>query len=219
MRRCLLFLWVIVLGCEEVPDTRARFQVTIENLTGSEAAPAAVLSSGLYFTQTQGHPMFFNFSFDYGDGLEWLAEDGIPDTLINNLGRRPEVISMGSFPDIFPGESVSFTIEANYGEFFNFATMFVESNDLFFAFHDGGLNLFRADGTPISGDLTEEAFLWDAGTEANEEPFEGRFQPNRQDSLNSGTPTPLETVRLEDDRFDYPAGTAILRITFSPTEL
>ena len=214
---CLILL--SALSCEDLPDTRARFDVTIENLTGSEEAPSSVLSAGVFFVQNEGHPMFFNFSFDYGDGLELLAEDGIADTLFQNLNRRNSIVSSGTFPDVLPGERVSFSIEASYGQYFNFATMFVESNDLFYAFHDGGFSLFEPDGTPISGDLTSKVFLWDVGTEENQPPYEGNFQPFRQSVLNEGVSTPNEPVRVRDDAFDYPSKTRVIRITFSPITL
>ena len=51
----------------------------------------------------------------------------------------------------------------------SFATMYVASNDLFLAPMGSGITLYE-DGEPISGDITDQVFLWDAGTEVNEEP-------------------------------------------------
>ena len=51
----------------------------------------------------------------------------------------------------------------------SFATMFVASNDLFLAPLGSGIVLYE-DGEPIEGDITDQVFLWDAGTEVNEEP-------------------------------------------------
>ncbi|MDW3194168.1 MAG: spondin domain-containing protein [Cytophagales bacterium] len=215
------YIWIIVLlcfaGCEGIPDTRAEFTVTIENLSGTEAAPEVILSRGVFMTHRGGHPLFFNFSFEYGQGLEELAEDGINDTLFNNLSVRRDVIETGVFPDILPGESVSFSFSASYGDSFNLASMFTESNDAFYAYNDDGISLFHPDGEPISGDFTRKVFLWDAGTELNEEPYEGPNQPARQMNLNQGEFTAFERVRLIDDGFSYPAKTSVLRITFSPT--
>ncbi len=218
VKRFLPFFSLLVAwSCEPVPDTRARFTVTIENLTSAETA--SVLAAGIYFTQSQGNPLFFNLSFDYGDGLELLAEDGIADTLFANIQRRPEILESGTFPDILPGESRQFTFEASYGDYFNFATMFVESNDLFYAFHDGGFSLFEPDGEPITGEFASKVFLWDAGTEENEPPYTGEFQPGRQNAVGDGVATPNEPVRLLDDGFDYPAKTAVISIIFSPTKI
>ncbi len=213
--------WICILlgfaGCQGIPDTRAEFTVTIENLTGTEEAPSAILSRGVFFTQRGGHPLFFNLSFDYGQGLENLAEDGINDTLFNSMTMRRDIIEVGVFPDILPGESETFNISASYGESFNFASMFTESNDAFYAYNDDGLSLFHPDGDPISGDFTRKIFLWDAGTELNEVPYEGPNQPLRQSAMNQGETTPFERIRLINDGFDYPVKTAVMRITFSPT--
>lgn len=215
------YTWIIVLlclaACEGIPDTRAEFTVTIENLSGTETAPEVVLSRGVFLTHRGGHPLFFNFSFEYGQGLEELAEDGINDTLFQHLSARRDVMTAGVFPDIFPGESVSFNFSAAYGDSFSLASMFTESNDAFYAYNDDGLSLFHPDGEAISGDFTSKIFLWDAGTELNEEPYAGPNQPGRQTALDQGEFTAFERVRLIDDGFSYPAKTAVIRITFSPT--
>ncbi len=67
----------------------------------------------------------------------------------------------------------------------SFATMFVASNDLFFAPLGGGITLYDENGHPINGDITDQVFLWDAGTEVNEEPG-GPNQPPSQAGPNTG---------------------------------
>ncbi len=67
----------------------------------------------------------------------------------------------------------------------SFATMFVASNDLFFAPLGSGITLYDDHGDPISGDITDQVFLWDAGTEVNEEPG-GPNQPPSQTGPNTG---------------------------------
>lgn len=52
----------------------------------------------------------------------------------------------------------------------SFATMFVASNDLFLAPLGSGIVLYDEQGQPVNGDITDQVFLWDAGTEVNEEP-------------------------------------------------
>lgn len=217
------FQWILfsslLLACEGLPDTVARFSVTIENLSGTESAPSVILSRGVFFTQRGGHPLFFNLSFDYGQGLEELAEDGINDTLFQNIRTRRDVLEHGVFPDILPGEAVTLTFDASYGDSFNMATMFTESNDAFYAYNDDGLSLFHPNGDPISGDLTAKIFLWDAGTELNEPPYVGANQPGRQSALNQGEFTPFDRVRLINDGFSYPAKSEVIRVTFSPEAL
>ena len=64
--------------------------------------------------------------------------------------------------------------------------MFVQSNDWFFAPGPDGIALFDADGNPISGDITSQVFLWNAGTEVDEEPGIGPNQGPRQKGPNTG---------------------------------
>lgn len=74
---------------------------------------------------------------------------------------------------IFPGDAYEITFTAapavtpGSGACFSFATMFIQSNDLFYAFSPEGLALFDANGTPCTGDVTSELRLYDAGTEIN----------------------------------------------------
>ncbi|KKL45544.1 hypothetical protein LCGC14_2354640, partial [marine sediment metagenome] len=51
--------------------------------------------------------------------------------------------------------------------------MLAATNDVFFAPKDEGIALFDENGNPISGDITDQVYLWDAGTEVNEEPAIG----------------------------------------------
>lgn len=80
---------------------------------------------------------------------------------------------------IFPGDAYEFTVQAgpnvtpgDGGTRLSFATMFVQSNDLFFAPDESGIELYDASGNPIGGgsaiDVTNQILLWDAGTEVNE---------------------------------------------------
>ncbi|MBB4801713.1 spondin domain-containing protein [Flavobacterium aquidurense] len=76
----------------------------------------------------------------------------------------------GASPLIMPGESVSFQFSAGKGQAISFATMYGWSNDLFFAPENPGINLYKADGTPIEGDVSAQIKLWDNGTRINQHP-------------------------------------------------
>lgn len=82
-----------------------------------------------------------------------------------------------------PGNKYEFSFTAGPGSKLSFSTMFVKSNDLFYAPSDDGIALF-VNNTAISGDITAQIMLWDAGTEVNEEPGMGANQP-----LNGGGAT------------------------------
>ena len=76
---------------------------------------------------------------DTGDGLEALAEDGDPSSLADALNALDGVMA-GAFNTpggaaepgpMFPGQTYAFEVEAVPGDRLSFATMLVQSNDLF----------------------------------------------------------------------------------------
>ena len=165
--------------------------------------------------------LFTNNAEDYGEGLEALAEDGDPSTLLASLGSKNTVSSSGVFNTpsgssgpgpLFPGSKYEFTFTAEAGEALSFATMFVQSNDLFYApDRDAGIELWN-NGTPLSGDITSRILLWDAGTEVNEYPGAGLHQPPR---INGGM-TEGGVVREVDDGFVYPSVNDVIKVTITP---
>lgn len=207
----LLISIVFLNACEDaVPNTRATFQITIENLSSGEIATP--LSPGVYLLKERGFPLFFDNAQDYGDGLADIAGDGNPTALLESLSNNQLVLSSGQLPLIPPGGTETITLEAGYGTFFNFANMFVQSNDLFYAFDEDGIHLFEPDGSPINGDFTRLVWLWDVGREQNQEPYIGSFQPPRQSTPGEGEEE-NGRVRLVNDGFTYPPKFSVIRIT------
>lgn len=100
-----------------------------------------------------------------------------------------------------PGQP--FTVTASLGDRLQFATMFVQSNDLFFAPRDGGIALFDAGGRAIHGKVTSRVALFDAGTEVNQPPGVGLDQAPRQAGPNTGWAerTPIDLVKNRRDGF------------------
>jgi hypothetical protein len=84
-----------------------------------------------------------------------------------------------------PGQTYVFSFEAVPGDYLSFATMFVQSNDWFYAPSSSGISLFDGD-TPLDGDVSDQILLWDAGTEVDETPGEGENQAPRQAGPNTG---------------------------------
>jgi len=178
------------------------FMVRIENVS---AANALKLSNGktepvgvapvLYLVHTNRAPLFTSGEPDRGKGLEALAEDGPTAPLEKSLKGQPGIVHVGSTDtpvgassagDIWPGQAFEFKVTAKPGERLTFATMFAQSNDLFYALREDGIALFDASGKPISGDVTSPILLWDAGTEVNEEPGLGPNQAPLQAAPNTG---------------------------------
>ncbi len=164
-------------------------------------------------------PIFVDGMADAGEGLEELAEDGDPSILAASLSNGTKASQSGVFntPDgasgpgpILPGGSYSFTFKASEGDYFNLATMLVETNDLFLAFDEGGIALFN-NGIALNGDITNLIELWDSGTEVNEYPGAGKYQPIRGGG-NSG-PAEGGPVVIVNDGFTYPAVNELIKIT------
>ena len=170
-------------------------RVTIENISG-DGSMATPLAPGVWAVVASGaaNPLFTDGAADAGLGLEALAEDGDPSALAAALAGMDGVMASGVFntPDgadspgvIVPGASYSFAVHAEAGTTLYFATMFVQSNDLFFAPGEG-IELLAADGMAVMGDPSALVGLWDAGTEQNEEPGVGPNQAPRQAGPNTG---------------------------------
>jgi hypothetical protein len=115
---------------------------------------------------------------------------------------------------IGPGGSYQFVCIGSDGDNLSLATMFVQSNDWFYAFPPDGIPLFE-NGQPISGDITDNVFLYDAGTEADEYPGAGLSQVIRQGGADAGDADPDTNVRLIDPSAqpNVPATTNVIRIT------
>jgi hypothetical protein len=138
---------------------------------------------------TQGEPAL------EGSGLEELAEDGSPDVMATFFEDQGLSYGVSDGP-AGPGGTLEFTVTARPGDRLGFATMFVQSNDWFLAFNNDGVPLFDEDGTPRSGSADSvEAYLWDAGTEADEPVGFGANQALRQADANTGAPDEDDTVR------------------------
>ncbi len=169
------------------------FTVTITN-TSEGADLETPIAPGAFIVHTSMETLFGEGIADRGEGLESLAEDGNPSTLVTSLGALPTVSTASTFaiPDAatepgpaLPGSSYSFTFEAVHGDYLSFATMFVQSNDWFLAPSPNGISLFT-DDTPLQGDITALVSLWDAGTEVDETPGQGENQAPRQEAPNTG---------------------------------
>jgi len=120
-----------------------------------------------------------------------------------------------------PGKMYQFTIDAGRKQKLSFATMLAATNDLFFAPDGGGIALYDSTGAPISGDVTSQIRLWDAGTEVNEEPGVGPNTVSKQSSPNTGIEEHGNVVDIANAtdgvHFDYPAVANIIQVTVAHT--
>ena len=218
----LIFAGLIQAGAALSPAMAATvsddvtFKVKIVNVSKDDAlevpgasAARAPIAPGVFVVSASKSPIFKIGKVAGTDGLEALAEDGNFEPLQKALQAK--------FPDhagmFAPG--LEFTFTAKPGERLSFATMFVQSNDKFYAPKGGSLALFDGNGKPISGDLTASVRLFDAGTEIDQQPGAGGDQAPRQKGANQG-PGQHSVVTEAKDGFAYPAVADVIQVTVTP---
>ena len=176
-----------------------KFTVRVENVSQEQTAKDGTkwpfaLSPGLYVLHER-EVRLFREGVPAVNGLEALAETGNPGEIVKVLDGR-EHMGHGVFNTpvganqpgpIGPGGAYEFSFTAKPGMRLSLAMMFAQSNDWFYAPKRQGIDLFT-NGKPLSGDITNEFMLYDAGTEVNEEPGVGPNQGARQKSIDAGVP-------------------------------
>ena len=159
---------------------------------------------------------------DRGEGLEALAEDGNPLRLLEGEGFSNSAVfgdqEGGGYDPLAPGAVTTLEIEASPGEHLFFASMLVQTNDLFIGSPPQGIPLF-AGSTPVEGEIVGSLVLYDAGTEANQAPGLGPDQAPRQAAPNTGAPDETVELREVDDDYTYPAPDAVLSVRLAPMKM
>jgi hypothetical protein len=242
----LMLTGVAGIACEDDdvagPPGTTTFIVTIESVSQPGTLPtdramgAVPLSPGIFAVFTGADPAFVpGQAADIGTML--IAEDGFPSqalsppgtsgTELENVQAASNVSQAGTFqhaggmlgPAFEPGSSTTFTFQAEAGEKLQIETMFVQSNDWFYGFAGGGLELFSGD-TPVSGDLTGQLALYDAGTEADTPPGTGDFQkpaqPEMAVDVGPAEGVVIATAQERHPGFDIPAASQVIRVTVTP---
>ncbi|ELZ99000.1 hypothetical protein C440_01550 [Haloferax mucosum ATCC BAA-1512] len=199
---------------------------TAETLQTSDGSKPGVLAPVAYAVHGEDASLFTEGEAA-SPGLETLAEDGGPDGLVEEASMSVESAGAAAVPEggdepgpITPGGAYTFSVEAHAGQRLSLATMFVQSNDLFYAPETSGIPLFDGD-QPVEGDLTDRLILWDAGTEVNEEPGVGANQAPRQSGPDTGPAEDGVVRRIDDvdDGFDYPDTASVIKLTVSTGEM
>jgi hypothetical protein len=208
-----------------------RFSIKVDNISKGEVLKlsngksAPFVSAPVLWVIHTGsmNPIFPAGQPDAGKGLETLAETGNPAPLARSLTGATGVATVGADDrpvgadaggPIPPGKSYEFEITAAPGQTLSLAWMFGQSNDLFYS-NDRPIALFDAAGKPVSGDMTSQLALFDAGTEVNEEPGLGPNQGPRQKTPDAGI-TEHQGIAHVSDKFSYPRTSQVLRITITP---
>ncbi|MFN8575634.1 MAG: spondin domain-containing protein [Candidatus Sericytochromatia bacterium] len=196
------------------------FKLKIENVSKSDTlklsngkTESIILSSGTWVIYSKSNPLFINGQKNNSSDMEKLAEDGIGFTV--NPKLVDEVSMSGLTQEIKPNSFIEIPFKAKVGDKLSFATMLSQSNDLFYSTE--GIDLFDKDKEPIKGDLTSQVFLWDLGTEVNQELGLGDEQGARQKSPNFGKTESDNVKKIEDkkDGFNYPKVVDIIKVTLT----
>ena len=209
-----------------------KFKVRVENISNPAGTTASngekfpfALSPGMFVLSEKNAALFTEEKPARNNGLEMQAEDGDPSGLVASLVAmhhtsnlhgvfNTPIGAMAAGP-IRPGDSYEFTVNAVPGMKFFMTQMFGQSNDWFYAPGSKGIALFDGKGNPISGDVTDQFYLWDAGTEKDEEIGIGPNQGPRQKGTNTGDDEHGVVHRVNDARW---AGRnkEFFRITVTP---
>lgn len=230
----LLMISLTFMSCgddKEISPTT--FTVTVENVSTSQTVATdradgiVPLSPPVFALFTGDDPMFMEGE-KANLGTERIAEDGAFDEMVAmlladaNVQSSMAVTSPGG-PDmggaLFNGESSSFTFTADHeDDRLQFMTMMVQSNDWFYSFSEGGIELFDDEGAPITGDVTANIRLYDAGTEEDTAPGTGPDQKPVQDAaaLDQGTKED-EDIESASSRhaFNIPTNSSVIKVTIS----
>ena len=226
---CYLSQFTVAVATRKSEPTK--FTVRVENISSPEGMTASngekfpfALSPGM-FVLSDKKAALFTEGKPARNGLEMQAEDGDPSGLVASLEAmhhssnlhgvfNTPLGAMAAGP-IRPGESYEFTVNAVPGMKFFMAQMFGQSNDWFYAPGANGIALFDSKGNPVSGDITDQFYLWDAGTEKNEEIGIGPNQGPRQKGTNTGDAENGVVHRVNDDRWTA-KNKEFFRITITP---
>jgi hypothetical protein len=220
-----------VAMAQDAPNA-TKFTVKVENISKGEAlklstgrtAPFVAASTFWALHTSAGNPIFTGGQPESGNGLEQLAETGNPEGLVKYVSSVSGVSAVGANArpvgatgdgPLTPGQAYEFEVSASPGQSLSLAWMFGQSNDLFYS-NERPIVLFVG-GKPVSGDMTAQVSLWDAGTEVNEEPGLGPNQAPRQKSPDAGT-AEQQSIAHVRDRYNYPRIGQVLRLTITPSE-
>jgi len=149
------------------------------------------------------------------NGLEELAEDGDPQRAYEYLNAMENVKAYRSNTAIAPGEYITFDIEARPGQRLNFATMLVATNDWFISNNQAGIELFNEDGTPKSNFEVNKNYLYDSGTESDQEVGLGNGQPmlGNANVADDSNPNVRRVSELNDVQFGKGITTSAAGVT------
>jgi len=227
---CYLTQFTVATATRKIEPTK--FTIRVENISNPEGMTASngqkfpfALSPGMFVLTDKSAALFSDGKPARKNGLEMQAEDGDPSGLVASLMAmhhssnlhgvfNTPVGAMAAGP-IRPGDSYEFTFTATTGMKLFMTQMFGQSNDWFYAPGANGIAVFDSKGMPVSGDITDQFYLWDAGTEKDEEIGIGPNQGPRQKGTNTGENENGVVHRVGDSRWTA-RNKEFFRVTITP---
>lgn len=107
-----------------------------------------------------------------------------------------------------PGHSFTFSFYAGPKHMLSLSTMYGFSNDGFYAPDGMGIKLYDS-GSPVTGDVTDDIMLWDAGTEMNQMPGAGNMHDGDDEN---GV---VQLMSAVGDGYDYGMVETNLKVTLA----
>jgi len=212
-------------------DKPTKFTVRVENITKPDVFTASngvkwslAFSPGTAVVHTDIAPIFTAGKKDRGKGLEAQSEDGDPSMLAKSLegGKGIKSVTVFNTPvgasipgPITPSAAYELSISAMPGDRLSMTIMMGQSNDWFYAPTESGIELFK-NGKAISGDISSQIMMWDAGTEVDQEPGIGSDQGPRQKGPNTGKAENGVVHNIQDGKL-YSTASSVMRVTITPT--
>ena len=155
--------------------------------------------------------LFAGFAFTACDDDDDNSAPGTKPTIkFENVIPTKNYVQSGSFAAVAPGKTTSFTFYAAKGQRLMFAAMYSNSNDLFFAPENPGIQLFNDSGVPYTGIIADAVKLWDNGTRVNEQPGPNVNHPG---VAQAGVVT--EVKGTDSEGHNYPAASSLLQVSLT----
>ena len=219
---------VALTGVEaQTTTTDAQGGFTFSNMRmGDYAIAISGIDEARYLFDVEDVTFSVRVGETYDAAFDGMRREYNFDVTITNVATFYPYFSSGSF-DTPVGESepgpagmgmsYEFEFRAGPGTRLSFATMMAHSNDFFYAPGPEGIALW--DGhEQVTGDVTDQIMLWDAGTEINQEPGAGADQLFRQSGPNTGADDPNPLVRLAEDEYGtLPEVDSVISVTIEST--
>ncbi|MEO0813489.1 MAG: spondin domain-containing protein, partial [Myxococcota bacterium] len=209
-----------------VVDNGADFTVTVRNATGDASAGMPI--APVFYAAHSDEWSLFTVGEAASAGLEILAEDGSPMTLVDehtdaagtvHVGAQAVVVDGTDPGPSSPGQSYEFTINPTAAApYVTFAAMAVATNDVFIAPPAEGIRFIDEAGArravaEIEADIRAQLDVWDAGTEINQVPGVGPDQPmNGGEDIGAADPI-VGVRRYRDSTNDLDGADNFVNIT------